>query len=184
MDLGLILNIANLISKAAKIGTTLLSEAFWDGVGLSTYTQWVIDIGDTPTEITQSEPQAFDVVGTSQTPTPPPADRLFTSQSPSTGYALVSQSFLFEVKKRLGTIKKKVKLIEKGVTLWVQKQIRDEIQSMQTLFDRFKQWISWILEGVKSPDLESVQAEPAVVRKQLRIYMRSLSPLFKFQGDP
>lgn len=55
MDLGLIRDIANPISKTMEVGDALLREAFQVG-GPSIDTLGFTDIDDTPAEMTQSDP--------------------------------------------------------------------------------------------------------------------------------
>lgn len=76
----------------------------------------------------------------SQTPAnlPPPAARPFTLRSSPVGYALVPQLFLAEVKKRLGIMLTKVKLIKDGVKPWVQREIRKKMRGIKNQFDRFE----------------------------------------------
>lgn len=96
------------------MGDNLLIEVFHikgheiDTLGLT-------NIGKTPTEAANSQAQASDVAGTSQTLTPPPTSRLFTSRLASIGYALVPQIFLNKMLKRSSTVEKKVKNIETRV---------------------------------------------------------------------
>lgn len=55
---------------------------------------------------------------------------LFTSRSATAGYALVIQSFLAEVRKRLGTMKSYVKLTEERVNPWVKREIMNKMRSI------------------------------------------------------
>lgn len=74
------------------------------------------NVGDTPDETTQFKPQALDETGTSQASIPPSMSRPLTFRSAPIGYALVPQSFFVKVKKRLGPVEAKVKLIEEGLS--------------------------------------------------------------------
>lgn len=68
-DLGLIIDINNLISKMENLGALIISEAY--GAGGDDTTGYT-DIGDTLTKTSQSTTQDFDAAGTSSTPTPLP----------------------------------------------------------------------------------------------------------------
>lgn len=90
-------------------------------------------MGETPTEIAHFEPQtSTDAVGTSQTlnPTPTKGPQSFTSRSAPIGYVYIPQVFLTEVRKRLGMVEVKVRLIKKRVKPWVDRLIGDKIKMM------------------------------------------------------
>lgn len=72
-------------------------------------------------------------------------------------------------------MEKKVRLMEKGVNLWVDERIRKEMRAMQVRFDCFEQYISWQLMSIQSPDLADIHDELSVLRKSVKeLHNRSI----------
>lgn len=90
IDLGLIRDVTNPISKMAKLGTSIISDAYEAGEDDSTR---FTDIGDIPIKTVQSMSQASDAAVTSRTPTPPLTmePRPSSSKLVPADYVLVSQ---------------------------------------------------------------------------------------------
>lgn len=76
------------------------------------------------------------------------APQPFFSKSVLTNYALVLESLLSKVRKRVGMAVIKVRLVGSIINPWVENKIRDEMRALHTWFDMSDKLISWRLEGI------------------------------------